>query len=204
MWFTIIIPYVWMLLISCYSNKPGTVQCLTFFSIFFNQEHLILHAHAIDRWVKYSENQIIVIGMENITQFALQSINTLLLGYNAALLSIISPFSSFLLLVKGIHDFGIALRLKKDPKFNTPGHAEDLAEMQEARNNNVDFGEFPSFAAYLVHKARIFTGIIAIGSTTFFIIAISIALIVDQDFNPTWMLNVSDYTKTGTKTGAVF
>jgi hypothetical protein len=71
MWFTIIIPYVWMLLISCGSNKPVTVQCLTFFSIFLNQEHLILHAHAIDRWVKYSENQIIVIGMENITQFSL-------------------------------------------------------------------------------------------------------------------------------------
>lgn len=71
MWFTIIIPYVWMLLISCYANKPGTVKCLTFFSIFLNQEHLILHAHSIDRNIKYAENQIIVIGMENITQFAL-------------------------------------------------------------------------------------------------------------------------------------
>jgi hypothetical protein len=113
------------------------------------------------------------------------------------MLAILSPVSSFLLLVMGIHSFGIALKLKKDPKFNTPGHAEELAEMQEARNNNVDFGEFPSFGAYVVHKARIFTGIVAIGSTTFFIIGISIALIVNQDFNPTWMLNISDFTDTG-------
>lgn len=69
--------------------------------------------------------------------------------------------------------------------------------MVDARNNNKDFREFPSFGAYVVHKARIFTGIVAIGSTTVFIIGISYALLVNQDFNPTWMLNISDTTITG-------
>jgi hypothetical protein len=44
-------------------------------------------------------------------------------------MTIISPVSSFVLLVKGIHDFVIALKLKKDPKYNTPGKEEGEAEM---------------------------------------------------------------------------
>lgn len=56
MWTTIIVPYFLMALISFSHNHPTNVRCLTFWAMVFNQEHLINTSHAIDRWVKYSEN----------------------------------------------------------------------------------------------------------------------------------------------------
>jgi hypothetical protein len=93
--------------------------------------------------------------------------------------------------------------LKKDEKFNTPGHAEDLAEMQKAMNDSKDFMGYPSFGAYVVHKFRIFSSFVAISSTTFFILVIGYALTASQDYNPIWMLYIPDITNKGGVAGLI-
>lgn len=197
MWITIVIPYLIMALGSCTENKPANVRCLTFWAKVFNQEHLILQSHAIDRWVKYSENQILIIGLENIAQFGLQTVNSILIGHNVPMLAIISPFSSFIGLIYGIHSYFIALRIKGDKNFNTPMREEESLALRTAQAENKDCGNYTSVGACIQHFARILISIVAILSTLIFIIGITLALIVDQDFNPVWMNQVSDITQTG-------
>jgi hypothetical protein len=52
MWFTIIMPYIWYSLVSCYTDKSVKVKCFTFVTILTNQQHLIMYSHLVDRWAK--------------------------------------------------------------------------------------------------------------------------------------------------------
>jgi hypothetical protein len=49
----------------------------------------------------------------------------MLLGDNVPMIAIISPFSSFIGLIYGIHSYFIALHIKGNKNFNTPMREEE-------------------------------------------------------------------------------
>jgi hypothetical protein len=120
---------------------------------------------------------------ENLIQLVFQTSNLLYLGANIGWFSLLSPFSSMVLLIYAIHTYFIIRKLYASEEFYSPMKAYyDKESGWEDRCRNI---------------VQIFASVLAAVAIVLSVVLFMFILAVEQPFNPVWMIQIPDVTSTG-------
>jgi hypothetical protein len=120
---------------------------------------------------------------ENLIQLVFQTGNLMYLGANIGWLSLLSPFSSMVLLMYSIHTYFIIRRLYTREEFHSPMKAyyDKKSGWEDSCRNIIQISASGFATVAIVASVVVFMFILA----------------VEQPFNPVWMIQIPDVTSTG-------